>query len=215
MFTRYSVLASAAALTVGLSAAPASAATILPIISGGGETWVGGAPIGGGSGSAVVVDPHPAWQAPGTAQWISYGDTGYGGTLFAPYAGTTALATFSEEFHADAGSVLNLRIWADDTTRVRINGIEVVSPNFSQGTCAAGPPGCEPQEFAEILNFVFLTGGLQTVEFDLFQVGTGTNTTENPLGLLYQGTLTSVPEPASLLLLGLGFVALGRRLRAR
>lgn len=215
MFSRLCVLTAATALTVGLSVAPAAAATITPIRSDGGETWIGGTPIGGGSGTAVVVDPHPAWQAPGLAEWISYGDTGYGGSLLAPPSGTTVLATLSESFYAEAGSILNMRIWADDTTRVRINGVQVIAPNFTQDTCAGGSPGCQPHEFALISNFVFQTSGTQLLEFDLYQVGTGMNTTSNPLGLLYDGTLTSAPEPASLALLGLGLVALGRRLRTR
>jgi hypothetical protein len=51
-----------------------------------------------------------------------------------------------------------------------------------------------------------------------FQVGTGTDTASNPLGVLYTGSsqdpTRSVPEPMTLTLLGLGMTGFGLR-RAR
>lgn len=201
---------------------PASAGPILNIVSGDGESWVGGAPIGGGSGTTVVINPHPAWQPAGDAQWVSYANTGYGGSQLAPPSGTNAIMTVTEQFNAGAGSVLNLKIWADDTARVRLNGIEMIAPNFSQGTCANGSIGCEPHEFG-LLSLVLLSGGLQTLQFDVFQVGTGQDTWSNPFGILYQGTVElsshteQVPEPATLALVGLGLfgAATGARRRMR
>lgn len=208
----------AAAFVIGLAVAtPVSAGPIVSIVSGDGETWTGAAPIGGGAGNAVIVDPHPAWQQPGAGQWISYADTGYAGGQLAPPSGTARIATIYETFTAGAGSILNLKIWADDTAGVSINGMQIIAPNFTQGTCANGSIGCEPHEFGSIVNYIFQSGGTHTIAFDLFQVGTGMTTSDNPLGLLYEGTLeqSTVPEPASLALLGIGLVGVARRLRTR
>lgn len=212
-------LTAAAILGMWLATAvPASAGPILSIVTGDGEMWFGGAAVGGGSGTAVVIDPHPLWQVPGSAQWVSYGDTGYGGSLLAPPSGQDIIMTVFEWFLAEPGALLTLRIWADDTARVLVDGTEVFAPNFTQNICANGSIGCEPWEFG-FVQFPFLTGGLHTLAFETFQVGTGTTTTSNPFGLLYEGTVEgteSIPEPASIALLGLGLAAAARkRWRAR
>jgi hypothetical protein len=211
VFTMVAILTCAAAT-------PASAGPILSIVSGDGETWTGGTPIGGGSGTTVVVNPHPAWQAPGVAKWVSYANTGYGGSQLAPPSGTTEIMTVYETFFANPGSVLNLKIWADDTARVSLDGTTFLTPNFSQGTCANGSIGCEPGEYGT-LSFVLVTGGLHTIAMDVFQVGTGMDTWSNPFAVLYEGTVDlaeerqQVPEPLTLSLLGLG--ALGIAIRRR
>ena len=202
---------------LGMTASPVSAATIT-LLSGGGEMWVGGAAIGGGAGTTVVIDPHPAWKTPGAAQWVSYADTGYDGALLTLPNGVNTVFTVSESFLAGAGSILNMKIWADDTARVLIDGVEIIPANFSQGTCAAGSIGCEPNEFGAI-DHVFGTGGAHTVAFEVFQVGTGLDTKSNPFGLLYDGTVDTVddqrsaPEPGTMALFGLGLVAVARRMR--
>jgi len=205
----------AGAMVLGLASAPAEAALIVPIVSGDGETWIGGTPIGGGGGTTVVVDPHPAWQPPGAALWVSYADTGYAGGLLAPPSGTTSIFTLFESFQAGAGSILNMRIWADDTARVRINGVEIIAPNFSQDTCAGGSIGCQPNEYGSIVDHIFQTSGLQTISLEVFQVGTGQTTTANPFGVLYEGTLEieEAPEPGGMMLFGFALLGLARQLR--
>jgi hypothetical protein len=215
---RYAKALSMLAILMCVAATPAAAGPILSIVSGNGEMWTGGTPIGGGSGTTVIVDPHPAWQAPGVAQWVSYADTGYGGSQLAPYSGTTAVMTVYETFNANPGSVLNLKIWADDTARVTLDGTLFLSPNFSQSTCANGAIGCEPGEYGT-LSFTLLTGGLHTIAMDVYQVGTGTTTSANPFAVLYEGTVDlgderqQVPEPLTVTLLGLGAVGIAIRKR--
>jgi hypothetical protein len=205
---------------IGFAASPASAATIT-LLSGDGETWVGGAPIGGGAGTTVVVAAHPLWRPAGAAQWVSYADTGFAGSVLTPASGISTVFTVFESFVASAGSILNMKIWADDTARVLIDGVELIPANFSQSICAAGSIGCEPDEFGSIVDYLFATSGIHTVSLEVFQVGTGTNTSSNPFGLLYEGTvdiedtvdLSRVPEPAALALFGLGLVFVARRIR--
>jgi hypothetical protein len=213
-----------AAMSAGLLfGGPASASAI---ISGAGDSWTGGAAIGGGSGGAVAITPHSAWQTnnPGGsgAVWISYANTGVGGSILAPQAGSAAnplgtavIMTVTETFTAGIGAILAMQVWADDTARVLIDGIELIAGNFSQGTCAAGSIGCEPNEFG-LINYTFTTDGTHTLAFEVFQVGNGTNPSDNPFGLLYAGTLTAaVPEPGTLALFGAGLAGLGWLRRRR
>lgn len=211
-------LASAIVLVIGVTAAPVSAATIT-LLSGDGETWLGGAAIGGGMGTTVVIDAHPLWQAAGAGQWVSYADTGYAGAMLAPPNGISTVFTVSELFVAGAGSILNMKIWADDTARVLVDGLELIPANFSQGICAVGSIGCEPDEFGTIVNYMLATGGVHTISLEVFQVGTGLTTVSNPFGVLYEGEVTTVedatavPEPTTLALIGLGLVGVARRMR--
>jgi len=228
----WSVLALTAVLTL---AAPIPRASAVPIITGDGETWIGGAAIGGGAGSTVVIDAHPLWQPAhpdgSLARWVSYASTGFGGTQLAPQGGsatnpdgTAVIVTVAERFFASAGDVLDLKVWADDTARVTIDGLVLAEPNFSQHICADGVIGCEPGE-AGVFSHVFSTTGIHTLSFDLFQVGSGGGPSSNPFGVLYVGELTATdeqrratPEPASLMLVGGGLLVVStvvRRHRAR
>ncbi len=90
-----------------------------------------------------------------------------------------------------------VRFWADDTLAVYFNDALLKAPEFGQNTCANQAIGCEPNEFWD-LNAT-TTGGLDTLRLVAYQVGSGDNTTDNPFGVLYSG---SVPELISTMSLG-------------
>jgi hypothetical protein len=220
------------ALTAFLSLSAATAFAT-PIISGDGEGWTSGlgavcTQVGSGApcfGTTVGIDAHPAWQDDSLtsplAAWVSYADTGYNGAVLAPRAGSAAnpigqtpIFEITESFTGAAGAPLSLRFWADDTLAIFFNGSLVKAPVFDQDTCASAPIGCEPDEFWDL--FGTTTGALDTVRIVAYQVGTGTDTTTNPFGVLYSGTYTpAVPEPAVLALFGIGAAVAVRRARRR
>jgi hypothetical protein len=196
----------------------AGAASALTFESGAGDGC--SSPFGGCAAGAVVITPHPAWQAPGLVpgDWISYADTGYGGAVLAsPYgspgnplsadpltiAPPVAPLTVTESFTAQAGSVVYLHVWADDTVRIIIDGITVQAPTLANSTCASGPIGCTPANEG-LISYKLLTDGPHSITFEVYQIGSAGNTSDNPLGLLYHGSVGSMPEPGTMLLLGTG-----------
>jgi len=219
--------------------ATASAVSAAPILSGDGETWTSAlvavcAQVGGGSscsGTTVDINSHPAWMDDSLtvplASWVSYADTGYGGSALAPRAGDVSnpvghavIMEILESFQGVAGGALSVRFWADDTLDIYYNNVLVRAAVFGQDICANAPIGCQPGEYWDLIDVT--TGGTDTIRMLAYQVGTGPNPNSNPFGVLYSGTYTeveqanSVPEPATLALFGVGATVLSlRSLRKR
>ena len=185
---------------VGLSLG--SSAMAAPIISGNGESWTSAvgavcAQAGACFGVTVPVDAHPAWKdhtlTDPRAEWVSYADTGYGGSILAPRAGSasnptgqTPIMEIVESFTGVAGGSLSVRFWADDTLAVYFNDDLMKAPVFGQDYCADAPIGCESGEYWDLNTTT--TGGLDTLRLVAYQVGTGEDTTSNPFGVLYAGS---------------------------
>jgi hypothetical protein len=197
-----------------------------------------------GTDIAIPVSPAWAPEGPGYV-WVSYANTGCNTFVAmtgvctpgpANPAGTsgqitwpgavTPTAIFYKTFTiTDASDSGDLDIWADDTARVWldpgnitsgdgsgvIGGSMLIDANPNQGkNCASGPIGCVPGMDAVLpLN---LTTGTYTLVIDAYQFVGG-----SPFGVMYDGVLTdsSVPEPATLMLMGFGLAGLGLLTRRR
>jgi hypothetical protein len=143
-----------------------------------------------------------------------------GGTWISSVADNSVLpdtvVTFSKVIDFGAGSLLTLKVWADDTAGVFIDGVALAlvgggsAPNFAlDDVCADGKLGCETDEFGSFSEF---RTGSRTLSIQVHQLFQGEAT---PFGTLAEGELAAVPEPATILLLGSALAAAGVASRRR
>lgn len=170
----------------------------------------------GAGTDTIAITPNPQWAAalPGS-DWVSFAQTGTPNPT--PPPNTTAVR-FTQLFNlsgtATSGSIT---VRADDTVAVFLNGTKILNENTSTNpndypACSNTAPGCLTST-QSVLSFStlqpFLLVGQNEIVFQVFQRNLSS------YGLNYAGSITTVPEPASMFLLGTGIAGIGAALRKR
>ncbi len=164
-----------------------------------------------GQATYDIVSAIPGtWAAPlPGSTYVSYGDTAPGGS--APFAANSMTPfTFTSTFNIGAGNLSSaygsLFIYADDAVKITLNGNTILSqplvPNYAN----------------------FQTGQYVTIAASDLVVGTNTLVINDyqlasyNLGFDLAGSVNTVPEPSTLMMLGTGLLgsagALMRRMRS-
>ena len=122
------------------------------------------------NGGECLHNSSSGWAAaPAGAGWISCANTGMGSSAVAP-PNSPSDPILREQFllpgTVNTGSV---RVWADDTPSVQLEGVQVGLSAIIQldSACAAEPIGCEPLEFVDI-SLDRLSQGAHVLSFSVY-----------------------------------------------
>jgi hypothetical protein len=163
----------------------------------------------------------PAWTAAqANSQWVSFGPTGPDTPSFdqpGDFFASNGNYYFQTTFSIPTGPFYSgyLSLLADDTATVFLNNVQQNIPT-DPGTfnhCSNGLPNCMVPTVVTLNGVDFNANGLNNVL--TFQVTQGNR---GDFGFDFTGSVTSVPEPSTLLMLGTGLLAsagtLFRRMRS-
>lgn len=189
-----------------------SAINYVGFIANSSENFTGAVPTTGytgGTSEAYDLDPGTTWATPLTgSSWVGVTATA-GPTAPNPAADAPAYGyyEFTTTLYAAATNDL-LQVYADDTTEVLLNGNVIVSPealnNGQDSQCAQGSPGYPSCITGTEASVLVSYAANSTLTFIVEQAGTIGNQYTDPSG--FDFTITTTPEPSSLMLLGTGLV---------
>jgi len=165
-----------------------------------------------GTGAGVWAGPLPG------SSWVSFANTAPGSGNVAANGSYVYHTTFDTTSlgngvtYSGFGSIL-----ADDTVSVFLNGTLlpneelIASPVGADGHCSSGVPSCTDPAGTAFTNSSLIKFGVNDLYFVVQQTGLSAE------GLDFSATVTAVPEPNTLLMLGTGLIgsagALFRRMR--